>query len=77
MNDPKMPVIKSTEGLRDALFDEINRIRSGQSDPKRARIVATMAARIIDSIRVQIQYGKLLQEQKKADNEEFLLGSTK
>lgn len=71
----ELPVTKSTEGLRDALFDEINLIRSGKSNPQRAKAVAQMAARIIDSIRVQIQYGKMLQEQAKSDKKEFLLGS--
>ena len=71
------PVIKSTEGLRDALFDEINLIRAGQGNEKRARAIALMAARVIDSIRVQIQYGKLLHDQQKQNGEELLLGSRK
>ena len=70
-----LPVVKSTEGLRDALFDEINMLRSGVGNPQRAKAVAQMAARIIDSLRVQIQYGKLLQEQQKQGHKELLLGS--
>lgn len=56
---------KTTEGLRDALFDEINLIREGKSNPQRAREIARMADKIIDSIKVQIQYGRLL---NKADS---------
>lgn len=77
MNDVTAPVIKSTEGLRDALFDEINMIRAGSGNEKRARAIALMASRIIDSIRVQIQYGKLLHDQQKQSSEELLLGSRK
>lgn len=72
-----LPVVKSTEGLRDALFDEINMIRQGNGNPQRARAIALMAARVIDSIRVQIQYGKMLNDQKKQGEKEFLLGSKK
>ena len=75
--DLSAPVIKSTEGLRDALFDEINMIRAGNGNEKRARAIALMASRIIDSIRVQIQYGKLLHDQSKQGEKEFLLGSEK
>lgn len=77
MKEVSTPVIKSTEGLRDALFDEINMIRAGTGNEKRARAIALMASRIIDSIRVQIQYGKLLHDQQKAESEELLLGSRK
>lgn len=59
------PVPKTTEGLRDALFDELNALRAGKSNPQQARAVAQMADKIIDSIRVQIQYGRLLHESGK------------
>ena len=67
---------KTTEGLRDALFDEINLIREGKSNPQRARALAQMASQIIDSIRVQIQYGRLLSEAD-SKKEAAYLGTTK
>lgn len=56
---------KTLEGLRDALFDEINLIRAGKSNPQRAKAISQTAARIVDSIRVQIQYGRLLTDAEK------------
>lgn len=67
---------KTTEGLRDALFDEINLVREGKSNPQRARAIAQMADKIIDSIRVQIQYGRLLEDSRKNKGDQ-LLGSKK
>jgi hypothetical protein len=59
-----MPVPKTIEGLRDALLDEINLLRSGRGSLQQARAVAQIAAQAIDSIRVQIQYGRLLAQAK-------------
>ena len=59
---PREPVEipKTIEGLREALFDEINLVRSGKGDLQRARAVSQLASQAIDSIRVQIQYGRML-----------------
>lgn len=54
------PVPKTTEGLRDALFDEINALRAGTTTPQRSKAIAHMAARIIDSVRIQVQFQKLV-----------------
>lgn len=65
-------VPKTTEGLRDALFDELNELRAGRSNPQKSRAIAQMADKIIDSIRVQIQYGRLLHDQNKTQKPMFL-----
>lgn len=66
------PVPKTAEGLRDALFDEINALRAGTTSPQKARTISLLASHIIDSIRVQIQQGRLLLD---ADRKEMYLGS--
>lgn len=66
---------KTIEGLRDALFDEINAIREGKSNPQKARSIALLANKVIDSLRVQIQYGRLVNETSKYDKKEHYLGS--
>lgn len=66
---------KTTEGLRDALFDELNELRAGRSNPQKSRAIAQMADKIIDSIRVQIQFGRLLQDTDKKKITHYL-GST-
>jgi hypothetical protein len=58
--DLPIQIPKTIEGLREALFDEINLVRSGKGDLQRARAVAQLASQAIDSIRVQIQYGRML-----------------
>lgn len=61
MKDKKLMVIpKTTEGLRDALFDEINLLRQNKTTPNRARALSQLARDVIDSIRVQIQYQRLM-----------------
>ncbi len=54
------PVPKTTEGLRDALFEEINLLRANKTTPNRARALSQLARDVIDSIRVQIQYQRLI-----------------
>jgi hypothetical protein len=74
----KLQVIpKTTEGLRDALFDEINALRQGKSNPQHARVLCQLANKVIDSIRVQIQYGRLLNDKEKASAQSNILLGTK
>lgn len=49
------PVSRTAAGLRDALFDEINGLRSGQRDAQHAKVVAQLAHRIIEAARLQLQ----------------------
>ena len=57
---PDVP--KTAEGLRDALFDEINLLRQNKTTPNRARAISQLARDVIDSIRVQIQHQRLMKE---------------
>lgn len=59
-------VPKTAEGLRDALFDEINALRANKTTAVRARAISTLAAQVIDSLRVQIQHGRLINEAKES-----------
>jgi hypothetical protein len=72
-NEIEIP--KTIEGLREALFDEINELRSGKGNLQRARAIAQLGAQAIDSIRVQIQYGRMLLGNK--DTKAVPLGLTK
>lgn len=71
--EPLLPIPKTAEGLRDALFDEINRMRQGAGSPQEARALCSLAAQIIDSLRVQIQNNRLIDETRKRGR--ILLGS--
>lgn len=63
-------LVRSTVGLRDALFEEWEALRSGESNPARARSIAMMANTILQSVNTEIEYHKYVsgthtQEQKK------------
>lgn len=67
-------ITRTAEGLRDALFDELNLLREGRTTAVKARAIALLASQIIDSIRVQIQHGRLIEDGKQAAG--LLLGTT-
>ncbi len=56
----ELNVPHTSEGLRDALFQEINGLRSGTTTVERAKAIAMLATRIIESIRAQVQVQKLM-----------------
>lgn len=65
---------KTTEGLRDMLFDEIELLRTGKIDSARARTTANLAKQIIESIRVQVQFQRVIVEQNKIGKPVSLIG---
>jgi hypothetical protein len=52
------PARRTSIGLRNALFDEIDALRRGDGNPERAIAVSKLASTIIDTVRVEIQYRK-------------------
>lgn len=65
---------RDTSTLRDILFDELEALRDGTSEPKRAAAVAKLSAQIIGTAKVELDYHKLAL-QAKASGEELVLGS--
>ena len=51
-------IVRSTKGLRDALFDEMDALRNGKSNPHVASAQAKLAVQIINSVRLDIEYQK-------------------
>lgn len=49
------PIVRTSAGLRDAIFDEIDAIRSGTSNPTRANAVAKLATGIVETVRMEIE----------------------
>lgn len=47
---------RTTAGLRDILFDEIESLRAEGGDPLRARAVATLAHQICGTARLEMQF---------------------
>lgn len=46
---------RTTAGLRDILFDEIDRMRSEDGDPQRAMAVANLSKQIINTAKVEME----------------------
>jgi len=49
------PVTRSSAGLRDAIFDEIDAIRNGSGNPSRANAVAKLAATVVETVRMELE----------------------
>lgn len=56
-------VTRTSAGLRDALFEELEALRNGTSDPKRAHAVAKLASAVIDTVRLEMQADEHLRRQ--------------
>ncbi len=52
------PTRRTSAGLRDALFDEIDALRRGDGDPQRATAVARLAINIIASAKLDLDFHK-------------------
>jgi hypothetical protein len=52
--------IRTGQGLRDVLFDEIDHLRDGSGNPTRAIAVAKLACQIINVVKVEVEYQRHL-----------------
>lgn len=69
---PHSPIVRTSAGLRDAIFDEIDAIRAGASNPTRANAVAKLATGIVETVRMEIEVQRHLRQHaapKVASNE--------
>lgn len=48
-------VVRTSAGLRDAIFDEIDSMRNGTSNPTRANAVAKLANGIVETVRMEME----------------------
>ena len=53
-------VVRTSAGLRDAIFDEIDAIRTGNSNPTRANAVAKLATGVVETVRMEMEVEKHL-----------------
>lgn len=53
------PIIRSSEGLRDALIDEIDRLRAGITTPTRANALARLAEDVLRTIELELLVNKM------------------
>ena len=45
---------RTSQGLRDILFNEIEALQSGSGDPRRALAVSQLAGQIVNTVRVEL-----------------------
>jgi hypothetical protein len=58
---------RTSAGLRNALFDEIDSLRAGSSNPARARSLAMLANTALKSVEVEIEFHKYVSDVSKHD----------
>lgn len=61
------PIVRTSAGLRDAIFDEIDSIRNGSSNPTRANAVAKLAAGVVETVRMELEVQRHLRSHKPGD----------
>jgi hypothetical protein len=52
----KQKTNRSSQALRDALFNELEELQSGEGDPARALAVARLAQQIVSTARVEMEF---------------------
>ena len=57
-----LPIQRTSAGLRDAIFDEIDAIRRGASNPTRANAVAKLATGIVETVRMELEVQRHLRQ---------------
>lgn len=60
------PVTRTSAGLRDAIFDEIDAIRNGTSNPTRANAVAKLATGVVETVRMELEVQRHVRANKPA-----------
>lgn len=57
------PVGRTSAGLRDALFDELDDLRNGRTNATNANATAKLAASIVATVEMEIEVHKMLSKQ--------------
>lgn len=65
---------RTSSGLRDLLFDELESLSRGESEPMQAASVARLATAIIKTAEVELQYLQMRGERTDIQKLEFLKG---
>lgn len=60
------PIQRTSQGLRDVLFDEISALRGPEADPRRAMAVASLAKQIVNTVRVELDVAKEMKALKES-----------
>ena len=50
--------VRTSAGMRDSLFDELEALRGGSSSPARANAISKLCGTVIDTVRMEIEVQK-------------------
>lgn len=64
---PAPNVQRTSAGLREALFDELDNLRANRTNPAKANAVAKLADQIINSVKMEIDVRRTLERMPKAE----------
>lgn len=64
---PPTRVIRTGAGLREALFDVLDGLRSGRITPNQAIAAAKVACQIVNTVKVEVEYSAHIANQKGVD----------
>ena len=57
-------VVRTSKGLQDTLFDEIDALRDGTTTPQSARTVASLASGIGQIAKLEVDHSRFISEQR-------------
>lgn len=71
------PVVRTSAGLRNALFDELDGLRAGTTNPARANAVAKLADQVMATVQMEMDVQKHLTKhgQRKPSEQAPALGA--
>lgn len=56
------PVVRTSAGLRDALFDALDALRNGEIEPQEAKATAVVANQIVNTVQLEMDVHKMRRE---------------
>lgn len=65
-------VVRSSKGLQDVLFDEMDSVRNGSTTPQSARAVVAIANGIISSARLEMDHARFISSQRAEPGDGFV-----
>lgn len=57
---------RTSQGLRDILFDEIEELRSGDGDPQKSMAVANLAKQIVNTAKIELDFHRQMAQHAEA-----------
>lgn len=62
------PMLRTSAGLRDALFDELDSLRDGTGNPTRANAVAKLADQVVNTVKMELEVQRHAAKYKPTEN---------